>query len=156
MTKDNEITPKDVREWLDALSTQYEFRASAILPRASSDAPSVQQLGLIREAHLGIASILQAYLQLHTENEKLKGEIENHIEARAALASDLNLVNKKYATLKAEREGLIEKAYKEGYSEAVYEFAELPKAALQHAIQRDWEQSEAKSRLTQPQKQEGV
>lgn len=51
----------DVDATLEALRTQYQVRGDAIVPRASKDAPTVCQLGLIRDAHLNIQRILHAY-----------------------------------------------------------------------------------------------
>ncbi len=48
----------DIDKTLEALNTQYQFCASAIIPRNSKDAPTIEQLSLIREAHLNIYNII--------------------------------------------------------------------------------------------------
>lgn len=50
----------DIKATLDALHTQYQFKADAIVPRNCADAPTVMQLVLIREAHQKIIPILKA------------------------------------------------------------------------------------------------
>lgn len=49
-----------IDEMLEALHTQYQFRPEAIVPRRSLDAPTLEQLRLIRDAHLNIIPILKA------------------------------------------------------------------------------------------------
>lgn len=49
-----------IDEMLEALHTQYQFRPEAIVPRVSPDAPTLEQLSLIRDAHLNIIPILKA------------------------------------------------------------------------------------------------
>lgn len=56
--------PIDIDATLAALGTQYQFRSDAIVPRASEDAPTLEQVGMIRAAHLNIAQILRAYKAL--------------------------------------------------------------------------------------------
>lgn len=72
----SEVNPEMVREWLGALHTQYQLQGDAIIPRVSSEAPTVEQLGKIREAHLSIIPTLNAYLQLQTKLEQLRAERE--------------------------------------------------------------------------------
>lgn len=52
--------PIDIDETLVALRTQYQIRGDAIVPRASADAPTIRQMGIIRDAHLNIYPIILA------------------------------------------------------------------------------------------------
>lgn len=52
--------PINIDEALEALHTQYQFCGDAIIARRSPDAPTDQQLGRIRGAHLNIIPILRA------------------------------------------------------------------------------------------------
>jgi hypothetical protein len=56
--------PIDVTDTLKALHTQYQFCSDAIIPRSSQEAPTVEQLGMIRDAHLNIISILRELQRL--------------------------------------------------------------------------------------------
>ena len=52
--------PIDVDATLEALHTQYQIRADAIVARHTADAPDMRQLGMIRDAHLNMIPILKA------------------------------------------------------------------------------------------------
>ncbi len=62
----------DVDKTLKALHTQYQFRSDAIVPRSSLDAPTIQELGLIRDAHLNIITILKELKQVKQDYEDLQ------------------------------------------------------------------------------------
>jgi len=61
----------DIDEALTALCTQYQFRSEAIIPRSCQDAPTVDQIGLIRQVHISVYSLLLMYKVLLKENEIL-------------------------------------------------------------------------------------
>lgn len=52
---------QDVDATLEALRTQYQFCADAIIPRRCQDAPTVEQVGLIRAAHYSVYELLKFY-----------------------------------------------------------------------------------------------
>lgn len=51
--------PGNIDETIKAMQTQYQFRSDAIVARNSHDAPTIEQLCLIRDAHLNIYNLLK-------------------------------------------------------------------------------------------------
>jgi len=77
----SEINADIVREWLQALHTQYQLHGDYLVsPRDSNDSPTLEQLSKIRKAHLSIIPILNAYLQQDTELNQLRAEREGLVQ----------------------------------------------------------------------------
>lgn len=76
-----EITIELIDKWIDALSTQYQIVGgyqgltdASFKPRASKDAPTLEQISFLREAHLNIVHIL-----LELKDMKMQQNVEKAI-----------------------------------------------------------------------------
>lgn len=65
------IDEPTLKRWKKALHTQYQLHGDySITPRRSEDAPTIEQLSEIREAHLNIINLVNTCLFLHNESNE--------------------------------------------------------------------------------------
>ena len=57
------ITFETLLKWKSALHTQYQIREDAIVARHCDDAPTLEQLCAIRDAHLSIIPLVERCLE---------------------------------------------------------------------------------------------
>jgi hypothetical protein len=73
----DDINLNTLREWLPALRTQYQIRGDAIVPRKSADAPTVEQMGLIRAAHYSIIPMVDRLIAFYEKRETIMTQQPN-------------------------------------------------------------------------------
>lgn len=89
----NELTIERLREYSTALHTQYQLHGDySISGRASYEAPTIEQMSTIREAHLSIIPIVKQLLATMQREEKLREALER---IRTHAAATNNLIERK-------------------------------------------------------------
>jgi len=112
------LTIELLRKYSNALHTQYQLHGDySISGRASYEAPTIEQMSTIREAHLAIIPIVKQLITTMQREAKLREALDSLYRAAAdyeqtdtpALSRDLNkaraaLRSSEYSVIKVNKE----------------------------------------------------
>lgn len=131
--------PVDIDKTLSALHTQYQIRGDAIVPRASAEAPTIEQMSLIREAHLNIIPILKALKAAQRERE---AQPAGEIPVNAAVKHNIETIRHalKVASMKADSTVTVEQTLNPAFrSLQILEYELLEQCEPKREIGEDWQ-----------------